>query len=183
MRSTGSGFWPGRLGIAARPRGGDWLIDELRSWRKAGVHVVVSLLTPDEERDRCSPRQTCYALWAHLEDRAMEPLDVFTVRDLRQRSGDLLRDAAEGRLALITKHGRPAILAVPFDERLLSLGLHRTLALELVAAGRATLSQGARLADMPLEVFIELLGQHGIAAVDYPPEELEHELAVSSSDS
>jgi hypothetical protein len=38
----------------------------------------------------------------------MEPLDVFTVRDLRQRSGDLLRDAEQGRLALITKHGRPA---------------------------------------------------------------------------
>lgn len=110
----------------------------------------------------------------------MEPLDVFSVRDLRQRSGDLLRDAAEGRLALITKHGRPAILAVPFDERLLSLGLHRALALELVEAGRATLSQGARLADMPLEVFIELLGQHGVPAVDYPPEELEHELTVAS---
>lgn len=29
----------------------------------------------------------------------MEPLDVFTVRDLRQRSGDLLRDAEQGRLA------------------------------------------------------------------------------------
>src|SRR6185295_405482 len=40
--------WPGRLGILPRPRGGDWLADEVRSWRAAGVDVVASLLTPDE---------------------------------------------------------------------------------------------------------------------------------------
>jgi protein-tyrosine phosphatase len=31
-----------------RPRGGDWLEDEVLSWRRAGVDVVVSLLTADE---------------------------------------------------------------------------------------------------------------------------------------
>jgi protein-tyrosine phosphatase len=38
----------GRLGIAARPRGGDWLADEVATWRAAGVDVLVSLLTSDE---------------------------------------------------------------------------------------------------------------------------------------
>ncbi|MCX7015332.1 MAG: tyrosine protein phosphatase [Candidatus Sumerlaeota bacterium] len=38
----------GRLGIAARPRGGDWLEDDVRAWRAAGVDMVVSLLTPTE---------------------------------------------------------------------------------------------------------------------------------------
>ena len=41
----------GRLAIAARPRGGDWLSDELRAWRCAGVDMVVSSLTSEEERD------------------------------------------------------------------------------------------------------------------------------------
>jgi hypothetical protein len=40
----------------------------------------------------------------------MEQFDVFTVRDLRKRTGDLMRDAEAGRLALITKHGRPKFL-------------------------------------------------------------------------
>jgi prevent-host-death family protein len=109
----------------------------------------------------------------------MEPLDVFTVRDLRQRSGDLLRDAEQGRLALITKHGRPALLAVPFDERLLANGVHRSLALHLFETGQVTLAQGAKLAGLPLEGFIELLGQTGIAAVSYPPEELAEELEAA----
>lgn len=46
-----AGKWPGRLGIVPRPRGGDWLEDELRAWRASGVDIVVSLLTPDEIRE------------------------------------------------------------------------------------------------------------------------------------
>jgi protein-tyrosine phosphatase len=42
------GPWPGRLAIMPRPRGGDWLEDEVRSWRRAGVDVVVSALTQEE---------------------------------------------------------------------------------------------------------------------------------------
>jgi protein-tyrosine phosphatase len=42
------GPWPGRLGILPRPRGGDWLDEEMRSWKDAGADVVVSLLMPGE---------------------------------------------------------------------------------------------------------------------------------------
>ena len=42
------GPWSGSLAIAARPRGGDWLDDELRGWRDSSVDVMVSLLEPDE---------------------------------------------------------------------------------------------------------------------------------------
>lgn len=42
------GPWPGRLGIVPRPRGGDWLAEEVQSWRASGLDVVTSLLTPDE---------------------------------------------------------------------------------------------------------------------------------------
>lgn len=35
----------------ARPRGGDWLADEIHAWRQAGVNVVVSLLTAAEQTE------------------------------------------------------------------------------------------------------------------------------------
>lgn len=38
----------GRLSIMARPRGGDWLGDEIAALRVAQVEVLVSLLTPGE---------------------------------------------------------------------------------------------------------------------------------------
>ena len=109
----------------------------------------------------------------------MEHLDVFSVRDLRNKSGDLLRDAEGGQISLITKHGKPAILAVPFDERLISQGVHRAMALHLFESHQLTLAQCAKLAGLSLEAFIELLGEAGIPAVDYPPEELEEEMAIA----
>jgi protein-tyrosine phosphatase len=42
------GPWRGRLAVATRPRGGDWLEDEASGWRRAGLNVVVSLLEPEE---------------------------------------------------------------------------------------------------------------------------------------
>ncbi|HEV8415640.1 MAG TPA: dual specificity protein phosphatase family protein [Bryobacteraceae bacterium] len=42
------GPWRGKLAVASRPRGGDWLEDEIQGWRKAGLDVVVSLLEEDE---------------------------------------------------------------------------------------------------------------------------------------
>ncbi len=42
------GPWRGRLAIAARPRGGEWLEDETKSWRQEGLDVVISLLEIEE---------------------------------------------------------------------------------------------------------------------------------------
>ena len=45
------GPWRGRLAIMPRPRGGDWLEDEIQSWRRSGVNVIVSLLTREEQTE------------------------------------------------------------------------------------------------------------------------------------
>ena len=46
-----NGRWKGQLAIVARPRGNEWLEDEVRSWRESGVDVIVSLLTSDENTE------------------------------------------------------------------------------------------------------------------------------------
>jgi protein-tyrosine phosphatase len=45
------GPWPGKLALAARPRGGDWLAEDIAGWKRAGVDAVLSLLTIEEEQD------------------------------------------------------------------------------------------------------------------------------------
>ena len=42
------GPWSGQLVIVPRPRGGEWLDDEVRVWKALGFDVVVSLLTRSE---------------------------------------------------------------------------------------------------------------------------------------
>ncbi|MHB8416224.1 MAG: type II toxin-antitoxin system prevent-host-death family antitoxin [Acidiferrobacteraceae bacterium] len=109
----------------------------------------------------------------------MEDVDVFSVRDLRNRSGDLLREAEAGKVSLITKRGTPAILAIPFDERLLRHGVHRAMALYLFEFRQLTLVQAAKVAGMSVEEFITLLGEAGLPAVDYPPGELKEDLEAA----
>lgn len=101
----------------------------------------------------------------------------FSVRDLRQRSGELLRNAEDGHLSIVTKHGRPTILAVPFDDRLLDAGVHRALALQLFEQRHLTLAQAAKVADLGVEDFMDVLNKAGVAAVDYPQSEIDGELS------
>lgn len=108
----------------------------------------------------------------------MEKVDVFTVRDLRERTGELIRDAERGNVSLVTKYGRPAFLAVPFDKRLLDLGVQRALAVRLFEDDVVTLAQAARVAGMPIEEFLDVLAAAGVPAVDYPAEELDEEMRV-----
>ena len=45
-----NGPWLGKLALASRPRGGEWLDDEMASWQRDGIDMVLSLLTPEEEQ-------------------------------------------------------------------------------------------------------------------------------------
>jgi len=55
------GPWPGPLSIVLRPRGGDWLADEVAAWRGSGIRTVVALLTEDEadELDLADEARVC----------------------------------------------------------------------------------------------------------------------------
>jgi prevent-host-death family protein len=105
-------------------------------------------------------------------------MDTFTIRDLRERTGELVRDAEAGRLAVVTKRGRPLFVAVPFDEGLLSQGVPVALAARLYADEVLSLTRAARLAGLTPEAFIERLGVLGITVTDYPGEELDRELTA-----
>jgi len=103
-------------------------------------------------------------------------VDTFSVRDLRERIGDLTRDAESGRLSLVTKHGRPLFVAVPFSEELLKEGVGFSLALDLYREGDITAARAARIADLSVAEFLEEVSRLEIPVVDYSAEELAEEL-------
>jgi len=108
----------------------------------------------------------------------MKDVDVFTVRDLRERTGQLIRDAEEGRISVVTKHGRPVFVATPFDRLMVETGARTALAVHLLAQGVLNLAQASRVADVSIEDFLSVLRDAGVDAVDYPPEELDTEMEV-----
>lgn len=109
--------WPGRLGIGPRPRGGDWLDDEVRAWQSAGVDVVVSLLTEDEtadldlvkEPELCQAHCIVFRSWP-IEDRGVPIYRKATFDFLKE----LERSLAQGkRIAIHCRQGigRSALMA------------------------------------------------------------------------
>ena len=99
-------------------------------------------------------------------------MDSFTIRELRERTGELVRNAEEGRLSVVSKHGHPLFVALPLDARLLESGVAIALACRLFAEKALSLGKAARLAGLSLPAFIERLGAAGVAAADYDPAEL-----------
>jgi prevent-host-death family protein len=105
-------------------------------------------------------------------------METFSIRDLRERTGELVRQAEAGHLSIVAKHGRPLFVAVPMDEHLLKEGVAVALAVRLFADKAVSLGKAAKLAGLSLQEFMAVLGARGIPAVDYPPEEIDEELAV-----
>jgi len=81
----------GRIGIMARPRGHDWLEDEIRFLEAVGVNVLVSLLTDAEQVELglldeamyCGLHQITYISFA-IEDRHTPQLTQLTSTTLQQ---------------------------------------------------------------------------------------------------
>lgn len=104
-------------------------------------------------------------------------MDTFTIRDLRERTGELVRDAESGKLSVVTKHGKPVFVAVPFDELLLQEGVTVALAVHLFQQTEVSLGKAARVAGMTRQQFMQLLADHQIPIADAAPGELADELA------
>lgn len=105
-------------------------------------------------------------------------MDTFTVRDLRERTGKLIGDAESGELSVVTKHGRPVFVALPFDETLVQSGVLLSLAVKLYRDEVLSLEKAAKLAGTGVAQFTEELARQGLPVVRYSADELEDELAA-----
>jgi protein-tyrosine phosphatase len=136
-------FWieevpAGRLAVLPRPRGGDWLADEVRSLRSCGVDVLVSLLTSAEsaELDLAEEAGNCAACGIEFvsfpfADRNVP--SVFAALGLVRRLAALL--AGEKAVAIHCRQGvgRSALVAACI---LASLGEGPDAAFERIARAR-----------------------------------------------
>ena len=103
-------------------------------------------------------------------------MQSFSIRDLRERTGEISRAAEQGELSLVTRHGHPLFISVPFGERVVESGIYLALAENLFKSGEMSLGKAAKLANLSRVEFGEHLSRLGIAIVDYDPSELDAEL-------
>lgn len=104
-------------------------------------------------------------------------MEAFAVRDLREHTGELVRNAESGQFSVVSKHGKPLFVAMPFTDELLSAGVSVSLADRLVQSGELSISSGAKLAGMPYARYLQHLGAMGYSLLDETAR-LDDELAL-----
>jgi protein-tyrosine phosphatase len=133
------GPWRGRLAIMPRPRGGDWLEDEIAAWKGIGLDTVVSALTKEEiaELELVSEAAMCEKAGIEfiafpILDRGV-PASMKATMELVRR---LERELAAGRkIAIHCRQGigRASLLATCI---LTAGGVELASALDRIAAAR-----------------------------------------------
>ena len=133
------GCWSGMLYVSPRPRGGDWLEDEVAGWRQSGIDTVVSLLTGEEERELdiqseadTAKKQGIRFLSCPINDREA-PSAISTTFEVLHT---IHRDLQEGKKVLVHCRqgiGRSGLIAASL---LIRDGMEPQLAIEQVATAR-----------------------------------------------
>jgi protein-tyrosine phosphatase len=111
------GPWLGHLAIVARPRGGEWLADDVRDWRQKGIEIVISLLTNSENQDlgltqeaaTCAAQGIAFVAFP-IADRAVPP----SLREMRQLVETVTKQLTQGKNVAIHCRqgvGRSGLLA------------------------------------------------------------------------
>ena len=159
------GPWRGRLAIATRPRGGDWLEDEASGWRQAGLDVVVSLLEEDEtaqlelvHEGQAAEGNSVRFVSFPIPDRGVPASMPDAARLLRKISGTL----EEGKNVAVHCRqgiGRSGLIAVG---ALVTAGIGVDKAIEVVSTARGqtvpeTAAQLRWIRQLPSERLVESL--------------------------
>lgn len=133
------GPWNGRLAMLPRPRGGDWLEDEVREWQMAGINTMVTLLTNDEvaDLDLAEEARLCRASGIDLVsfpivDRSV-PASRTAVIDLLQELASVLERGQSVAIHCRQGIGRSALIAICL---LIVSGIAPDIAIARVSAAR-----------------------------------------------
>ena len=125
--------------MSARPRGGEWLEEEIAAWRGVEVDTVLSLLTPEEEEELDLKDEAREAKSAGMKFISLPIADRQVPRaesDVRGAIEKLDADLSRGKNAVIHCRqgiGRSGLLAACL---LIRKGLSSGAAVEAVSAAR-----------------------------------------------
>jgi len=92
-------------------------------------------------------------------------MQYFGIRDLREKIGDFAHEAEAGAISVIPRNGTPLTVNIPFDDMLIDLGAHKSLAIKFYQEEILTLNKAARFAGVKTDEFIAMLGSAGISVL------------------
>lgn len=99
-------------------------------------------------------------------------INTYTSREIREN-----RFIEDKSVSIITSHGKPVKIAIPFDDRVFHEGLEKAVGLYLVEHHILTQAKAAKIASLSLVAFLDLMAKYGISAANQTEQEIHEELA------
>src|SRR6266404_2521890 len=135
------GPWTGKIAVLPRPRGGDWLEDEIEGWRGADADAVASLLTKSEidelgltDESRLAHRHGLAFLSFPINDRSV-PVSQGDTLDFVKQIDRLLTDGKNVVIHCRGGLGRAPLIAACL---LASVGENPDIAFRRIGDARGT---------------------------------------------
>jgi len=99
------------------------------------------------------------------------------IRDLKNNPSSMTKYLDEGSSVFVTKHGKPIGITLPLNDDLFSIGIKKSVGVELYKMGLISLGKMAEILEMSKQEAMSLLNTQHIAWIDDSVEEVESEVA------
>jgi len=95
-----------------------------------------------------------------------EPMQSVTIRDLKNNPSTMTKYLDEGSSVFVTRHGKPIGITLPLNDDIFSIGIKKTVAIELYKMGIISLGKMAEMLEIPKQEAMSLLNTLGITWIE-----------------
>ena len=93
-------------------------------------------------------------------------MQTVSIRDLKNNPSSMTKYLDEGSSIFVTRHGKPIGITLPINDDLFSIGLKKTVAIELYKMGLISLGKMAEMLEIPKQEAMSLLNTLDISWIE-----------------
>ncbi|HHD82162.1 MAG TPA: hypothetical protein ENK82_00010 [Campylobacterales bacterium] len=102
-------------------------------------------------------------------------MQTVAIRDLKNNPSSMTKYLDEGSSVFVTKHGKPIGITLPLNDDVFSIGVKKTVALELYKMGIISLGKMSEMLEIPKRDTMSLLNSLNIEWIEDDVEAIKDE--------
>lgn len=102
-------------------------------------------------------------------------MHTVAIRDLKNNPSSMTKYLDKGRSVFVTRHGKPIGITLPINDDVFSIGLKKTVAIELYKMDLISLGKMAEMLEIPKQEAMSLLNSLNVRWIDEDIENIEAE--------
>ena len=102
-------------------------------------------------------------------------MNTVAIRDLKNNPSSMTKYLDEGSSVFVTRHGKPIGITIPLNDDIFSIGIKKTVAIELYKMGIISLGKMSAMLEIPKEEAMSLLNSLNVTWIEDDLEKIKAE--------